>query len=79
MVTTKKPLIFKFVEVLKMFRRLDELTRENRELRSRLETAADQVDAFKAENEDLLQRLADYENYYARERTAGLILSSERY
>jgi len=75
----EKKLTYTFPEVSKMFTRLDTLGRENRALSDRLQMALDEAIALRHEKESLQERLADFELYYARERTKAKTLPVERY
>ncbi len=71
-------LTYDLQEVSAMFGRLDELSRENRALRNSLQEAREEINDLKAENEDLLERVTDFEVYYARQRTEAKVLPLER-
>ncbi|MBV9762062.1 MAG: hypothetical protein JO340_15975 [Acidobacteriaceae bacterium] len=76
--TQKSLPTYNLADVAKLFRRVDQLSRENAELQSQVRSLSDINDELKRENEEHLGRLVDFENYYARQRTTGRTVSFEK-
>ena len=61
-------------EVVRLFQRVDVLTRENGSLQERLRQCEAANDELARINSDYTSRLADLEGYYARQRTEARII-----
>lgn len=61
-------------DMVKILRRVDELTRENTSLRKQLAETREQFEAAQSENADLTAQLFDLQGDYARQMTAARVL-----
>jgi cell division protein FtsB len=65
-------------DMVKVLRRVDELTRENTALRKQLAETKEQFAAVQSENADLTAQLYDLQGDFARHMTVGRILPLNR-
>lgn len=62
-------------DIARMFRRVDQLTRENNVLAKQVEALKAELEQVKAENDDLTSQIDEMQADYARQMTAPLILA----
>lgn len=70
--------VYTMRDMVKMFRRVDELTRENDALRKQLAETKESLAAAQAENADLTAQLYDLQGDFARQMTTPRVLPLHR-
>ena len=69
---------YNVVDMTKVLLRVNELTRENKQLKKELATAVETIADLERENAQQVRELLDYQGHYARQRTAPVTLALQR-
>jgi septal ring factor EnvC (AmiA/AmiB activator) len=69
---------YNIVDMTKVMLRVNELTRENKNLKKQLAESATTIAELEHENAQQLQQLIDFQGHYARQRTAPVTLAIQR-
>jgi cell division protein FtsB len=64
-------------DMVKMIRRVDQLTRENTVLNKQMEALRAELEQVRAENEDLTDQLDEMQADFARQMTAPVLLAKQ--